>query len=441
MSNFPNFRLTAFFKFFFAAPFGRFFAIRCAKPHLPTMDTPCLLLFNHATYLDPLFLHLFPKLPVAFLTNREYFRFPWLAFLLNRVGCIPKTKGQADPACIRTALKIRQSGGAHIGVAITEGRNWDGKTDQLMEGTEKLVKKLQLPVVAVVLRGAYLSMPRWCLKRHRGPIYIEYHPIITPSECDILSLEAIRHRILAPYRMDDYQWQQQMHLPYRGDRRAERIERLLFLCPGCHSLESIRSEGNIFFCQTCQRRSIVSEEGFFAGEGNHPAFPFQSPPEWNAWQRSELRHMLQSNAFAHGDENATLWVFSPPSEGTGKAPLPLSGAITFASGHLCFLTKSREGSRRAAQPEAKTKINSQIESKGREEEESQAETATVLRAAPQHIHGVTNQYHDCLEFYLGQQLNRIKLNSPHASPYLWYCLIKLGKEPRPDLPFPTPKAD
>ena len=51
---------------------------------------------------------------------------------------------------------LRWSGGV-IGVFPEGKRNWDGRTDQLLFATAKLVEHLKVPVVTALLQGAHLS--------------------------------------------------------------------------------------------------------------------------------------------------------------------------------------------------------------------------------------------------------------------------------------------
>jgi len=59
-------------------------------------------------------------------------------------------------------------------------------------------------------------------------------------------------------------------IKFKGKRRAEHLETVLFYCPICHSLDSLASRKNTLSCKECDKTFIVNEYGAFDGEIGTP---------------------------------------------------------------------------------------------------------------------------------------------------------------------------
>jgi 1-acyl-sn-glycerol-3-phosphate acyltransferase len=79
--------------------------------------------------------------------------------------------------------------------------------------------------------------------------------------------------------------------------RAEGIERLLFVCPVCESLGTLRSKNNHFSCIACGLEVFVNHRGLFQSD----KLPGELTQErdWNVWQNRWLEeHILRLDAGA-----------------------------------------------------------------------------------------------------------------------------------------------
>lgn len=149
--------------------------------HVGALKPPLVILPNHVNFWDPFLVGLTMRYPIYYVAADGNFRSTLMRFLLPKVGGIPKAKARNDMESIRTlqALIARR----RAIVLFAEGqRNWDGVSRPVMSGTDKLVRLLGAPVLAVRLRGAYLATPRWARNLRRGPVIIEKELILTPEE-------------------------------------------------------------------------------------------------------------------------------------------------------------------------------------------------------------------------------------------------------------------
>jgi len=258
------------------------------------LKPPLVILPNHVNFWDPFLVGLTMRYPIYYVAADGNFRSTLMRFLLPKVGGIPKAKARNDMESIRTlqALIVRR----RAIVLFAEGqRNWDGVSRPVMSGTDKLVRLLGAPVLAIRLRGAYLATPRWARNLRRGPVIIEKELILTPEELRRLPRSEIEGRINAAIAVDETAWQRRSGHLYHSPRRAEHLEWAIFHCPACGTDGSIRSRGNEFFCSVCGETHWIAPSGRLYRR--EPVIGFTAPrlPDihtWNDLQREVLRNRL-----------------------------------------------------------------------------------------------------------------------------------------------------
>jgi hypothetical protein len=108
---------------------------------------------------------------------------------------------------------------------------------------------------------------------------------------------------------------------YRGKNLAEHIELVLYLCPGCKKIGTIRSKGGGFSCG-CGLSGVFKETGFLEGD----KLPFPTILEWDRWQTEELAEVVRAVAAGVpicGDEGQSLYTVDMKSGNTfvGQGPM------------------------------------------------------------------------------------------------------------------------
>jgi 1-acyl-sn-glycerol-3-phosphate acyltransferase len=222
---------------------------------------PYLLLPNHVGYWDPFQLSAFVPYPVHHVAADQNFRTRLLRFIMWAVGAIPKTKGVSDAELIRTILRLRDR--REIICLFPEGqRTWDGAGLPVLYSTAKLVKLLKVPVIVPVFKGGYLSHPRWAFKPRRGRLIIEFRFGFEAKELRDLSVDEVYERLSALIYHDEYEWQAKHMVRFRGPRPAEDLEHVLFRCPSCGGLGSMRSRGRRIACEACGHGMTYTDYGY-----------------------------------------------------------------------------------------------------------------------------------------------------------------------------------
>lgn len=265
---------------------------------------PFLILPNHTNQWDP-FLVSFPILrPIRWVASDAAFRDAFKTVLLLG-GAIPKVKEQSDMVTIqelKKAIALR-----HIGGIFPEGtQNWDGRTQELIPATAKLVRFLKVPVIVPVFKGGYLTKPRWTWKSRRCRIEVHFKRVIDSEEIKTLKLAEIEQRITEALEYDEYEWQKTAMVPIHSEKRAEHLELAHWACPSCENIGSLHSQGNAVEC-TCGYTVNIDRYGFFQYPESGPSFPH--PADWISWQNnlliSRIREKIE-RANTGGDSDPVL---------------------------------------------------------------------------------------------------------------------------------------
>lgn len=264
------------------------------RPKVQPVKQPSLIVSNHVTDLDPLFLALTVRHFSYFVASEHVFRRPRLAKLLRwAMDPIPRMKsdsgGDAAMAAIRRLRK-----GFRVALFPEANRTFNGVTSDIIESTAKLARISGASLVTHRLRGGYLTSPRWSGNSlRRGRFTGEVVRVIGPEQLRAMKPEEIAAVIREDIYENAYETQEQWDVPYRGKNLAESIERVVCICPRCEALGTIRSSGDTFSCTGCGLTGRYTEKGWLEGEG----LPFRSVLAWDRWQAEKL----QALADAAGD--------------------------------------------------------------------------------------------------------------------------------------------
>lgn len=298
-------------------------------PELRKLPGPFIVCGNHVGLWDP-FLLCYPftyRCGIRYITSDAAFRKRLKGWYLKKLGCIPKTKGVRDSETIRIIFEVIKKKQV-IGIFPEGDRSYDGKTMPLDSATGKLLKKLNLPVLACINKGTSFSQPRWSAQSNKGRVEFHYSLLFTPEQLAALDADTIQQQLVVALAHDDTVWQQEHQIRYNGGRRAQFLEHPLFLCPSCRGIATIRSNKDAFICTQCNHKWRVNEFGFFESEGE---VYHGNLRDWFAWQKRELAKILEmagDNDEVFRDPDCTLLsgYKSDPLTELGKGTATLTGS-------------------------------------------------------------------------------------------------------------------
>ena len=236
---------------------------------------PCIIVSNHASFHDQFIVGLGFNFAMNFVASDSLFRVGkvrgWL--LRNLARPIPIAKGSSDPAAIKSIMSIIHDGGS-VALFPEGNRTFFGATSHFKPAIGKLVKKLGVPLVIVNIRGGYNTDPRW---RHnnvsRGKMTASVTRVVSPEELSELSGDDINYLIAREIDFNEFEYNAEKKIVFKGKRKAEYLEAALFVCPQCGKWHDLHSRGNEFYCSSCGARVKINGLGFFEKVENADAVP------------------------------------------------------------------------------------------------------------------------------------------------------------------------
>ncbi len=273
------------FHFFFRRPVYLLFRIkygfRAKKYKLP--KGPHLILFNHVSNFDPIFVGVSLTRPVYYIANEDLFNIPFWSKVLNYlVAPIPKQKSMRDTTTIRTSLKVIKEGG-NIGVAPEGNRNYSGTLNHIDMAIVKFAKLLKVPVVLYTISGAFGVNPRFAVDIRKGKQFGKVAKIISVEEVKAMSNEELLDLIYQVLDVDD----STLGLDYKGKNLAEHLESVFYVCPVCNDFHTIYSKVNEIGCHNCDFKAEYTTKLLF--ETNDERFKFKNIKEYYRFQDDYIR--------------------------------------------------------------------------------------------------------------------------------------------------------
>lgn len=312
------------------------------------------ILSNHQTLLDPAFLAMSFRAPVYFVAGETLFNDSLGSRLLRHCFApIKKRKGEADVACIRSMVRVAREGG-NVALFPEGNRTWADFPFYIDTAICSLIRMLKLPLLIYRFEGGYGVDPRWGKSRRKGRFLAHVYKEISVEEIAAMSDEVLYRTVIDALTVVD----QESGEAYRSPDRAEYLERLLFVCPVCGAVSSLRSEGERISCSRCGLSIAYGENLLLSSE--HPAFSFSTLKEWYAYQLEFVKNMKPlPESVIYRDAGAVLYdktgekririaegesVLTPEALTVGEFSIPLAEifSVSVVGGRkLVFHTRER----------------------------------------------------------------------------------------------------
>jgi len=263
------------------------------------IEGPYIFISNHASRLDYIFTGI-PVLPkrMNYVAGYNEFHRSHLSLVFNLLHVIPKKNFVPDIYTIKEILRVLKAGG-RICIFPEGMSSISGANQPVAIGTGKLIKKAKLPVYYSVIRGGYLTSPKYNLRDRCGRVEVEVDQLFTPEDIAGMTPAQIEAIINKAIYHDDYAWnKEQQHHYDIGDNGAEDLETLLFWCPKCGRQHTMASEGNRIYCTECGNGATLTD--------TYELVPFDDtcviPETQTAWFNME-REIIKAEV---ADENFVL---------------------------------------------------------------------------------------------------------------------------------------
>ena len=230
-------------------------------------------------------------------------RMGFLSKLVARyASVIQRVKGTTDAEAALQILRTLRKG-RNVCMFAEGNRTFTGETLPIAPATAKLVKMSRSTLVTYRLTGGYLTTPRWSTHRRKGRMSGRPVGVYPPEELKGMSEGEILDLLKRDLYENAYETQAKGPVAFKGKALAETLETALYLCPKCHRIDTLHSEGDRFYCD-CGLSMTIDEYGFFRGE----ELPFTAPLDWDKWQEAEMEKLAKTlgEEAAFSDEGQTL---------------------------------------------------------------------------------------------------------------------------------------
>lgn len=217
---------------------------------------PFIVVANHGTFFDPWLIGKFSLTPFAFMTNNDGFRGKGISqWYLRSIGAFPKKKGASDYKSMKTTIGLLK---AKYPVCIfPEGQTtWDGETQLIYPGIDKIIKKLNVPLVTARFQGNFLTKPWWAHNKRKGKIHVTINTI-TSDQINNLTSEQIFDIIKTSIYQNDVKDPVNHAYPFTGLQLARGLERFVWICMHCGKEDTLITKDNEIQCTCCKNSWFI----------------------------------------------------------------------------------------------------------------------------------------------------------------------------------------
>lgn len=246
-----------------------------------------LFLSNHQTGFDQFFVDLAYSGPVYSVASEDIFSMGLFSKLLRFfVAPIPFKKSTQDVGAVKTCLRVAKEGGS-IALFPEGNRTFSGRTGFIAPSVAKLAKAIKLPVAFLKIEGGYGVQPRWSDVVRKGKMRAFVSRVIEVDELTRLTADELYSVIVKELYSDECVSGGE----FISDKRAEFLERAIYLCPKC-GISELVSNGNEIECKRCGIKARYASDKTLSGVDCE--FPFKTVGEWYDYQSEFMRSLRLS---------------------------------------------------------------------------------------------------------------------------------------------------
>lgn len=270
---------------------------KCKKDDLKKLvkNEPCLILMNHSCFTDLMIaVSIFSPRKLSIVCTSD--GFVGKERLMRGLGCVPTQKFVTDIQLVKDIIYCIKTLKSSVLMYPEASYSFDGTATVLPESLGKLVKKLQVPVMMVSTKGAFLQDPLYNnLQKRKVKISAEVKYLLSADDIENKSVDEINEIIKNEFTFDNFRYQQENNIKITESFRADYLHRVLYKCPHCLSEFTMNGSGDSIICNNCSTEYHLTETGFLECKNNDGKF--SHIPDWYNWQRECVKEEILNNTY------------------------------------------------------------------------------------------------------------------------------------------------
>lgn len=270
---------------------------KCKKDDLKKLakNEPCLILMNHSCFTDLMIaVSIFSPRKLNIVCTSD--GFVGKERLMRGLGCVPTQKFVTDIQIVKDIIYCIKTLKSSVLMYPEASYSFDGTATVLPESLGKLVKKLQVPIIMISTKGAFLQDPLYNnLQKRKVKISAEVKYLLSADDIENKSVDEINEIIKNEFTFDNFRYQQENNIKITESFRADYLHRVLYKCPHCLSEFTMNGSGDSIICNKCSTEYHLTETGFLECKNNDGKF--SHIPDWYNWQRECVKEEIINNTY------------------------------------------------------------------------------------------------------------------------------------------------
>ena len=276
---------------FYLGPLYHFTKSKDSKP-LP--KPPFIIVSNHGTFFDPWIIGYYSRYPFAIMCNDEAFsRGPVSRWYLSSIGAFPKKKGASDFRAMKKTVSLLSHG--YPVCIFPEGQtSWDGETQLIYKGIEKIARRCNASLVLTRITGNFLTKPWWADVIRKGRISVTYD-VVTPEGMKDLSDDELFSIMKSYIAHNDIKDPANTPKIFSGVNLALGLDRFVWMCASCSAEDTLLTTGDQIRCASCGSAWTIDAVCKLT-PGNPGGHHIGDLHDWSQWHRAQVLAKIKSTA-------------------------------------------------------------------------------------------------------------------------------------------------
>ena len=259
-------------------------------------DQPCLILMNHCSFTDMKLAYgiFYPK-KLGIVCSVDAMS-GILGKLMRLLGCTPTHKFVPDMNLINDINYMLKENKSSVLMYPDAGYSFDGCATTMPSRLGLLMKRLGVPVVTVITKGAFHRDPLYNMLQIRD-VEVSAHVkcIATAEEVKSKSVAELNALLAEAFSFDNFAWQRDNKISIDVPFRADGLHRILYKCPHCGAENQMEGKGIHLTCHACNKQWTMDEYGQLQANEGETYYPHI--PDWYKWERECVRKELEEGTY------------------------------------------------------------------------------------------------------------------------------------------------